>query len=113
MNTAMPRLSADDISTCPSIFWIHSTRCFCDNWFKSTLFAHACNRNSGFVSTLLSVFRLRKFAKVLGAARQGIERVPGQEVAESTSHTILPRNGLDKQKRGERCTCTTAKPQGR
>ena len=47
------------------------------------------------------------------ARRRGTERVPGQEVAESTSHTILPRNGLDKQKRGERCTCTTAKPQGR
>ena len=112
MNTAMPRLSADDISTCPSIFWIHSTRCFCNNRFKINLFAHVCNLKAALVSTL-SVFRLRKFAKVLGAARQGIERVPGQEVAESTSHTILPRNALDKQKRGERCTCTTAKPQGR
>ena len=76
------------------------------------LLTFATGTTAALVSTL-SVFRLRKFAKVLGAARQGIERVPGQEVAESTSHTILPRNGLDKQKRGERCTCTTAKPQGR
>lgn len=53
-----------------------------------------------------------KFSGATEAAK-GTERVPGQEVAESTSNTILPRNGLDKQKRGERCTCTTAKPQGR
>ena len=31
-----------DISTCPRICWIHSTRCFCDNGSKSILFAHAC-----------------------------------------------------------------------
>ena len=78
------------------------------------LLTFATAKTAALVSTL-SVFRLRKFAKVLGCG-QGPSRAlsaPAQEVAESTSHTILPRNGLDKQKRGERCTCTTAKPQGR